>query len=328
MTRARLLAGIVFLCLVWAVTSWISNWGLINIAGKNLKLANVLKTMSRQGGIEIISNLDPETRVSVEFHNTTLTRALEILSARTESNWQGVWVVAPTKSLVAEAMASFKEGKQLEDWKVINSPGMGAFAVQSSIDPRTTTVTFSPMQTKDMASAFDQLAQKSGERFVLPKDWNPDFGKMPSAGRMDKLVSKLAKSGKGVARQAIVLSDFRRNWQQGNRRPQGEAWMGGRGNRANQEWMAERMTLAIANLPPAEQEQAKKEVNERRQFWASLQGLPPEERRKKMEEFFNRRDIQDKMEQLAARRDADRTPEQRVEQYRKYVERKQSKKGS
>ena len=91
----------------------------------------------------------------------------------------------------------------------------------------------------------------------------------------------------------------------------------------NPEWMAQRAEAAIAQLPPDEQKIAKADFDEMRKFWAEVRALPEDQRRAKMEEFFNRPDVQDKMEERMAARDARRSPEQREKRMQKYVAQKE-----
>ncbi|MEO6847374.1 MAG: hypothetical protein ABI254_08945 [Chthoniobacterales bacterium] len=308
---------------------WISNWGLITLEGKNLKLSHILQVMSHQSGTEIVTNLDADTQVTVQFHHTPLNRAMEILAARTDANWQGVWIAGPDKASVKNALTTLQQENRMGDtWKTFNTPQMGLFALSADpVDPRSIKVKLSPMPVMDIASAFDQLSQKTGQRFILPDQWNPAFTKTPSEGSIRRIVSTLASAGKGQTKEVILLHGFRRN-RSDDAKADGQPQFDRRNNRQfNPEWLADRIAIATTNLPPEEQAKAKSQFDEMRKFWASLKGLTPEQRREKMQEFFNRPDIQDQMELAAAQRDANRTPEQRENRYRNYIQRKSQSKG-
>jgi len=81
-------------------------------------------------------------------------------------------------------------------------------------------------------------------------------------------------------------------------------------------------------LPPDEQDQARREFNEMWTFWESIRQLPETERRAKIEEHFNRPDVEARIEEQAAARDSRRTPEQREQRYRNYIRRKEQIKGA
>jgi hypothetical protein len=90
----------------------------------------------------------------------------------------------------------------------------------------------------------------------------------------------------------------------------------------NPEWLAQRVEAAIAQLPPDERQAAKSEFDSMRKFWEEVRALPEDQRRAKMEEFFNRPEVQEKMEERMAARDARRSPEQREKRMKNYIERK------
>jgi hypothetical protein len=65
-----------------------------------------------------------------------------------------------------------------------------------------------------------------------------------------------------------------------------------------------------------------------RTFWESIRQIPEPERRAKIEEHLNKPDVEARMEEQAAARDARRTPEQREQRYRNYIRRKEQIKGA
>jgi hypothetical protein len=69
-------------------------------------------------------------------------------------------------------------------------------------------------------------------------------------------------------------------------------------------------------------------MNEMRAFWESVRNLPEEERRAKMEEHFNKPEVQEQMEVRQNARDAKSPPERREERMRRYLDRKNQMKGS
>ena len=90
----------------------------------------------------------------------------------------------------------------------------------------------------------------------------------------------------------------------------------------NPERLAERVEAQIALLPAAEQAKAREDFQTMRDFWQSVRDLPEEERRDKAREFFNRPEVQDRMEDRRLAREAKMTPEQRIDRSKRYWERK------
>lgn len=94
----------------------------------------------------------------------------------------------------------------------------------------------------------------------------------------------------------------------------------------NPAWIAERAEAMIAQLPPAEQPAAKADFDSMHKIWEEVKDLPDDQRHAKLEEFFNRPEIQDRMTEREAARDARRSPEQREQRMKRYVERKKQAK--
>jgi len=96
----------------------------------------------------------------------------------------------------------------------------------------------------------------------------------------------------------------------------------------NPEWIAQRTEAMIAQLPPAEQPAAKADFDAMRKVWEEVRALPEDQRREKMADIFSRPEVQDRLAEREAARDARRSPEQREQRMKKYVERKKQMKGA
>ena len=92
--------------------------------------------------------------------------------------------------------------------------------------------------------------------------------------------------------------------------------------------MRARQLAEIAKLPSGEEAAARAEFDERDKLFTAMRELPEGERRGKMEEFFNKPEIQDKMEERRTGSEERKTPEQRLQRYEKYVQKKQQIKGA
>ena len=84
--------------------------------------------------------------------------------------------------------------------------------------------------------------------------------------------------------------------------------------------MRERRLAEIAKLPAGEREAAQREFDEMSAALETARNLPPEERRAKMEEFFQNSDRAERMEDRRMQREERQTPEQRHKRYQRYVD--------
>jgi hypothetical protein len=90
----------------------------------------------------------------------------------------------------------------------------------------------------------------------------------------------------------------------------------------------ERVEAQIALLPEEERPKARDDFKMMREFWQSVRDLPEEQRRAKAQEFFNRPEVAERMDERRMAREAKMTPKQRVERAQRYLERKAAMKKS
>jgi hypothetical protein len=108
----------------------------------------------------------------------------------------------------------------------------------------------------------------------------------------------------------------------GGGRPDGGFGGNGRRQEFRPEWMEERAMARIAQLPTAEQEQAKKDFQDMRAFFEQMRNLPEDQRRTAMENFFNSPAVQERMADREAARAEKSGPERRADRARDYLARK------
>ncbi|MEO6053865.1 MAG: hypothetical protein ABIP97_07640 [Chthoniobacterales bacterium] len=71
----------------------------------------------------------------------------------------------------------------------------------------------------------------------------------------------------------------------------GGGFGGGRsGGTVNQDWVNDRQAITTATLSTVQKQKAKEQFDERRKFWASLQGLTPEQRVERYRNYLQRTD--------------------------------------
>ena len=302
--------------------------GLITLDFKDAPVTKVIASIERQGHVRIGTNVPPETLVTIHMKKVHLMDALETLSVRVEGELRVVFAGAATKTQAAAALEELASGKRSDQWAVAWFPSMGMLAGDTPPDPRFLAVKPEAGEKNDLQSALLQVAVKSGVMTAVPRDWNPD-AKMPkSSATAASIVRQLISSSGGQVQESFLI--IARGGRDG--RPGGPPDGGDRGGQAggprgregmNPEWMAQRAEAAIAQLPPDERLAAKADFDAMRKSWEEIRALPEDQRRAKMEEMMNRPDVQDKMADRQAARDARQSPQQRENRMRNYIAQKQ-----
>ncbi|MCX6969261.1 MAG: hypothetical protein NTV93_03785 [Verrucomicrobia bacterium] len=326
-----IVSGVLVLALALVCYFWPD--GLITLDFRDAPVSNVISSIERQGHVRIGTNVPLETLVTMQMKRVPLMDALETLSVRIEGELRVVFAGATTKTQAVSALEELQSGKPSDNWAVAWFPSMGMIAGDTPPDPRSLAVKPEAGEKNDLQSALQQVAMKSGVMTAVPKDWNPD-AKMPTnTAPASNIVKQLINSSGGQVQESFLI--IARGGRDGGRDggPPGQGGPGGDrggppgGQRAgrdamNPEWLAQRAEAAIAQLPPEERLAAKADFDAMRKFWDVVRALPDDQRRAKMEEFFNRPDVQDKMEQRQTARDSRQSPQQREKRMKAYIERK------
>jgi hypothetical protein len=346
--RQLYLGAIAILLVVILIARWIANWGLVTIHAKEQPLAKVIASIARQGGINIESSLDPSKRVTMDAVKVTPVEALEILAGAMESGWRVVYLAAPTKTAINEAIASLNGTGKIDAWTTSYYPGPGGAGgaggaeYGQAIDPRFLAISMEGLDP-DLAKLLDEAAQKSGVMIALPKEWSPP-AKLPKPTSVRKIVSSLVGSAHGKSAEFFFLSErARRGW--GGAGP-GEGDGGAdraSGSRpsasvsqppdvghphANPDWMEQRQLAQIKKLPSEKQAQALKDRAERKDFFDSLKGLTTEERMAKIQDMMANSEMGQKMQDSQLVRQSQQTAEQRITRAVSYLNRKAAAKAS
>ncbi|MEI6034897.1 MAG: hypothetical protein WCS65_11535 [Verrucomicrobiae bacterium] len=334
MNRDFLFRGLAFLLAVALAVRLLWPDGLISLDFKEAPLAKVIASIERQGGVRIVTNVPPETPVTMQMR-APLMEVLETLSVRIESELRAVYVGAAELPQALAAFDALKSGKAPEEFAVSWFPAMGMPFGGGVSDPRSLVVRFEPAEPNSLQSALQQLAQKSGVMTAVPLGWNPKSAPAAKPAAAASAVRQAIASSGGHVVEGFLLWN-RGGWQaegrgqggEGRRQGEGGPDGGQRGGREamNPEWAAQRTEAMIAQLPKDEQPAAKAEFDATRKVWEEIRALPEDQRRAKMEEIFNRPEVQDRMAARAEARDARRTPAQREKRMKSYVERKKQMK--
>lgn len=326
MNKRTVFLGIVALSLASVIIwRWVAGWGLITVNFVEAPLSKVIASLERQSRLKIATNADPETKVTLQAKSAPVFEVLDTLAVRLDGNMRLAYVLAPDKSQAFAGIAAISVSDRASGWKTFSSGFGGGMMTAGDAVPDLRRVSFQPtaMEDRSLHALLDQASQKTGVLFAAPADWNPVVGSLPKAGQALGVAKRLASSTKGHL-QEFILIRVRGSRDQNPTEPRRD---GGRNAenrpRGNPEWMAERMEAQIALLPEEEQPEARKDFDEMRAFWQSVRDLSEDERRAKIEEMMSRPDVQERMAERMAARDDKRSPEQRTQRYRSYVERKQ-----
>jgi hypothetical protein len=311
-----------------------AGWGLVTLDVRNAPVAKVLSSISRQGGIDIASNLDPSTPVTLKVKRVPPVEALDIVAVRTDASWRLAYLGAPDEKSIDAALTAFRAGSEAAGWSSYGGGGFAMVEPQSGAALDLRRVAWTPSEPGGLPALLEEAAQKTGVLLAAPTDWKPSAS-APPAGPITKTAPRLFRDAGGVSREVFLLrarpSRDDGDWDSGGR---GGAWIG---SGAGGGWMRslgdgksteERVEAQIALLPKNEQEKARADARLMRQFWQEVRDLPEDQRRAKAQEFFNRPEVAERMDERRMAREAKMTPKQRVERAQRYLERKAAMKKS
>ncbi len=322
MNRHRILILAALLLAVGNIVYYVwRGWGLITIRAEDRPLSEVVRSIEKQGHVTLKYDLDPATKVSMNVVRVPVSEALETLATVTDARWRLTYVFGPDSGAVRSTIAGLASGEKSDAWKALYYP-LPPIALDDSStvlpDPRRDTWAVKVPEEHKLQAYLDGAAKSVSASFVVPVSWNPDVNAAPKSGQIRSVAPKLASAAKGQVDELFLLAKNERRGDPGD----GEGGGGGGGFGGGFRSMGDRMQAEIDKLPPEKRVAAQAEMDERKAFFTALRDLPPEERRAKMESFFEKTEVQDRMEKLQADRDARRTPQQRVQRAQKYRERK------
>jgi len=318
----------------WIAWQIYAGWGLVTLDVRNEPVAKVISSISRQGGIDIASNLDPSAQVTLKVKRVPPVEALDIVAVRTDASWRLAYLGAPDEKSIDAALTAFRAGSEAAGWSSYGSGGFAMVEPQSGAALDLRRVIWTPSEPGGLPALLEEAAQKTGVLLAAPTDWKPSVS-APPAGPIAKTALRLFRDAGGVSREVFLLrarpSRDDGDWDSGGR---GGSWIGsgtgggwmralGDGKRTE-----ERVEAQIALLPKSEQEKARVDASLMRQFWQEVRDLPEDQRRAKAQEFFNRPEVAERMDERRMAREAKMTPKQRVERAQRYLERKAAMKKS
>jgi len=339
MKREQILLPATILLVVAAIGYWVwSGWGLITVEVKDKPLAEVIRSIEKQAGIVLKTNMDTTKPVTMYVKKVPPTEALETLAERMDSRWRVGYFFGPDAGTVKGAIETLSGGKRPEGWKNFDVPlfgrpgSLGDEAVR--MDPRYDVWNVNAPEEKTLQAFLQAAATGVSASFTCPEGFNPAVSKTPASGAIHKAAPKLAQAAGAQFQEVFLImgrpagSTEEERGRDGDepggppRRPGG----GDRGRPPDFSQMRARQLAEIEKLPASERPAAKAEFEEREKFFTAMRDVPQEERRAKMEEFFNNPAMQEKMDERRTRSEERKTPEQRLQKYETYVQKKQQAK--
>jgi hypothetical protein len=340
MKRQQVLLSATVLVISVAIVYWVwSGWGLITVEVKDKPLAEVIRSIEKQGGIVLKTNMDTTKPVTMYVKRVPLTEALETLAERMDSRWRVGYFFGPDAGTVKGALETITSGKRPEGWKNFDVPlfgrpgSLGDAAVR--MDPRQDVWNVKAPEEKTLQAFLQAAATGVSASFTCPEGFNPTVSKEPPSGQIHKTAAKLAQAAGAQFQEVFLLmgrpvgvaeADDGRDEDEPGRRRGGPPGGGDRSRGGDFTLMRARQLAEIEKLPASEQPAARAEFEERDKFFASMRDLPSEERREKMEEFFNKPENQSRMDDRRIGSEERKSPEQRLKRYEKYVQKKQQAK--
>jgi hypothetical protein len=296
-----------------------ANWGLITVRVKDAPLQKVIRTIERQGNVNVETDLENNTKVTMHVVKVPLAEALDTLAGVTDAQWRLNFVLAPDKRTLRDGLATIQSGQSSDAWKTVHYRMPRFFEVEGHAlpDPREDLWKPSLSEAAPLQTLIDDAAKSANAAFTLPIAWNPTV-KPPKEDELTDNVPKLAKAAGGKAQEVFLLAKMQRS-EPGDPPPQRPQWADGPDRFTG---FAQRAQQQIKRLPPKERAEAEAQLQQMQSFWEEVRNLPPEQRREKMRERMSDPKIQAQWEERDALRDTRRTPQQRLQRYQRYVERK------
>ena len=337
MNRQRLIIlAAAVLCLgnlayyVWA------NWGLVTVNVTDAPLATVLRSIEKQGGIRLRTNLEADKTVTMHVKKVPLSYALEVLANVADARVELGYFFAPAQPPIDTFLTALAAGEKPEGWQRFHIPlpgGMIAGLDEGTSDPRIDRWEVMPAPEGTLQAYLEQAAKNVSARLEAPKDWNPAISAAPKSGEIQDVMPRLAKAAGGAVEQVFFLSGRRRDAvavaENGPPEPIRRmlGMVGGAGqDDADREKMlramGELMQARINQMPEDKRAKAQAEFDEGKKFFESMKDLTPDERRAKMEEKMQDPATQERFFGNMAKRDAMKTPAQRTERFRDYAAKK------
>jgi len=221
------------------------------------------------------------------------------------------------------------------DWKTIEYRLPFMFLAGSEDLPRwgdTRKQTWNPTDLKDssLVSFFENAAQTTDIRIVLPSGWNPKIQKSMSSGPLDSNLTSLSHIAGGTGKMIFLLpgprSDRGPESESADRSGSSDSWRRrwSEGPQIPPEAFAIRQQARLSGLPADQAKEAQASIDESVKQYKEWLSLTPEEQEKKMQEIMQDPARQQRGSDRFTRGMRMMSPEQRSQRYSRYNNRKEA----
>jgi hypothetical protein len=340
--------GIIVILLLANIISYIfSNWGLITVKVTDAPLGQVIKSIERQGGVNIYTDMPPDTKVSMWVDHVRLPEAMESLTANVGGQWNLGFFAAPTSAAVKQEILTFQAGSIGDDARTYSYPtpmamlssgndddeGLPASDPYLQVWPGYHTPPPAPAQTADnntngqapdpapappsppttLQDYLQAVAQEANVWIMAPGSWAPPVAAPATNSSITHAVKSLVSDAHGSVQEAIVLRARQRRGQGGG----GQRGFGGGGD-TGWAYMQDRMQNAINGLPADARPAANAQLAVEIKFQQDVLAAPPDQRRAMMRNHFMGRMGQNNWR---------RSPTRRAQMYQRVVSNRQAARG-
>jgi hypothetical protein len=336
MNRQKLLIStMALLGLLW-LGVWIhGGWGTITLDYENKPLGTVLRSFTKQSGLPVVTDLDETKPITIHVIRVPVAEALDALQAVAESRGRLLYLAAPNNADLQKGLSLLPGKLDSADWKTVEYRLPFMFLAGSEDlprwgDPRKQTWNPTPPKDNTLVSFFENAAQATDIRIILPASWNPKIEKSVSSGPIASTLPSLTHKAGGTGKMVFLLPGPRPDRgpesESADRSGSSDSWRRrwSEGPQIPPEAFAIRQQARLSGLPADQAKEAQTSIDESVKQYKEWLSLTPEEQEKKMQEI-----IQDPNRQ---QRGADRftrgmrmmSPDQRAQRYQRYQNHRES----
>jgi len=321
-TQLKWLLGALGILLVANIVYYtVTGWGKITVNFKDAPASVVFAEIGRQAGVPFITNLDPNTKVTIELKKATLEDAIDSLAISTETRSGLFYILAPSKQDLANGQAALMEGRGNDNWTWHSHPLPMMLQMAADDTPRDDSKElWQPAETpanNELNSVLESFSQYTDCSFISPANWNPTLGRLPTNGKIQSAVKQAASLANGKVEKVFYFRgrprDFAQNEDGGDR---GGERRGGGFNRGDGQFQLDATWLQ------ARVQQMSPQVQQAYATMLEIRKLSPEQRRARFEQMMNNPAFLDQMDQRQLDRDAKTPADKRAARYSHYLSNK------
>ncbi|NBQ56099.1 MAG: hypothetical protein EBU36_05585 [Verrucomicrobia bacterium] len=324
------LLGIIWLG-VW-VHGW---WGTITLDYENKPLGTVLRSFTKQSGLTVVTDLDEAKPITIHVIRVPVAEAMDALQAVAESRGRLLYLAAPNNTELQKAISLLPGKLEAADWKTIEYrlPFMflgGSEDLPRWGDPRQQTWNPTPPKDNTLVSFFENAAQATDIRIILPASWNPKIEKSVSSGPIASTLPSLTHKAGGTGKMVYLLPGPRpdRSPDSGSsdRSSSSDSWRrrSSEGPQLSPEAFATRLQSRLSGLSTDQAKEAQASMDESVKQYKEWLTLTPEEQEKKMQEIMQDPNRQQRGSDRFTRGMRMMSPQQRAQRYSRYNNRKET----